>query len=175
LGLAALGTAIPTLLGYSVIQWGTGEHEGTAALAIAAGLIVGPSVGQFYHGYIGHGLAATSLRVLGTGIVFVSAISALGNALGSMDCVPEEHSPSCETESSGPGGGIAFGLSVYAIGVTYSLLQPLFRVRLSHRKGSEIGANNQNLGGYLPHHLSPIWFTDAVGRMKLGLAASWGF
>jgi hypothetical protein len=175
LGLAALYTGIPALLGFYAYDLGIRELESTAALAIAAGLLAGPSAGQVYHGSYGHALAATSLRIFGTGIAFVAMIKSLGSGLGRMDCIPDESTPSCGAEPYDPDGAITFGITTYVLGVTYSLVQPLIRLRISNNAGTSSTHKALPGSGLLPQTLSPMVKPETAGDMKIGLMAGWSF
>lgn len=171
-GLAALCTVVPTALGYYAINQGMGGS--LAGWAMAGGLLVGPSAGQIYHGYYGHTLASSSVRLIGTTIVFLSALSGLAEAFSFNECY-DDSSLECDTDSGDTEDGINFGFTVYALGVTYSLIQPLFRVRISNRVSEEERANRPNKFGLLPHTLTPVFIPEIAGRMKTGLIAGWGF
>ena len=109
LSLSVLGTAA----GLGIMVAGAETDSGGLALLGLATTLVGPSMGHFYAGEHGRGLAQTGVRAAGTGVTVGAAFWLL------LECFPF---PGTECEGgTGPAIAMASGLAVVAGSALYSI------------------------------------------------------
>jgi hypothetical protein len=111
------GTALPIIAGMYLIQTRAAAPGG---LLMASGILVGPSLGQFYAGSLGPGLGATLLRTTG-GILMIAG---LAEAFDDWDC---DEGRTCDGNNGATLG--LLGLGAFFGGTLYSFIDTHFAVK----------------------------------------------
>jgi hypothetical protein len=124
--LALAATAGPIAAGAALSPY----NEGISGLLIFSGMFIGPSVGQFYAGSIGHGWAGIGIRGAGAAIGAVGFVMALSDAFCGLD------NGECSDKHGATPAILFFGGGLtYVGGVLFSLIDsPL---RLAENEGPE--------------------------------------
>ncbi|MDQ3001185.1 MAG: hypothetical protein M3Y08_07985 [Fibrobacterota bacterium] len=146
------GTVLPVTAAImmSNLSNDNGALMGTLVLS---GLMIGPSLGQFYAGSIGQGFGGLGIRALGGLLTMTGLVLAIGEAFCTED---EGHE--CNDGSDGTGFFI-LGAVTYIGGVVYSLVDTRFSVdRYYARKEDSYG-------------LAPVLVPQGDGSIKTGATA----
>jgi hypothetical protein len=152
-GFTAFGFSMAaTILPLLPLTLSSGTGQELVALGFA-GLIAGPSAGQFYAGTPLGGLAGMSIRGLGTYL----ALSGISDNLGSRSC-RQDDGQDCE---QGSDGKILLGFAMYAGGVMYSLIDA----------GLTIGRYNAGREEAAGFGWTPTLVAGSGGALKTGATA----
>jgi hypothetical protein len=156
--LALAATVLP--LAGAVILSDYTESEGiigtSAGLAIA-GLLIGPSAGQFYAQSYKHAWLSSGVRLAGAFMGSVGFAAVLSDAYCGWDT---EEDVDCEDHSALGVTLLAGGVLTYAGGIVYSLVD-------THRRVEDWPARR----GGKRHGWSPIFALDKQGALRPGAAA----
>ncbi len=107
-----------TLMGLGGVGIAKAGYPSTGFLLAFSGFVIGPSIGQFRLGYIGHGLSATALRTGGAMVTTVALVMSLLDRC--VDCQPQQE--------HGFQTIFITGLGLYGAGLAYSVIQPIFQI-----------------------------------------------
>jgi hypothetical protein len=150
-------TLVPAAFASILLTHDGAEMSGVGLLA--AGLIVGPSAGQFVYGFSGHGYLAASVR-LGA---IAASLGVLGASLGSCDDAFFSTDDADCSNGFDPTFGLVATGALYLGGFLYSFIQPAFAIR------------HEPVRTLLPIEILPRLSYDAHGRSTMGLLAGWRF
>jgi hypothetical protein len=114
---------------------------------------VGPSIGQFKAGAIGHGIGASAMRGAGEAIAFISFVQSL-----CIMCDSEKARPS-------PWGGMLVGGALYLAGTAYSLIN----IHQTYDAKREAVSSVSTL------RMAPTLVLDRENRLRPGAALSMTF
>lgn len=128
-----------------------------AGTLVGSGVLLGPSLGQFYTGSLGQGFAGLGIRTLG-GLMSVAGFALiLGDAFCGFD--DPEREKHCDDEGGGGGTLLILGLATYAGGVVYSMVDTHASVeRHFIRREDRFG-------------LAPVLIPQGKGPLKTGAMA----
>ena len=152
-GWALGGTLIPFVSGLIIVQPNKGSGANTTAnILLGTGLILGPSLGQYYAGSYWRGSFGIVPRVAGSFIFsFGLLVDGLSDDKGAVGAV----------RSGAPGGDlILLGGSLMIAGTVYSLIDTHFAVKRANEK-----VKAQHFG------FSPELFPSSNGGLKPGVMA----
>lgn len=120
IALSVLGTAIPVLVGNRMS--GGGDLAGSL---MVGGMVLGPSLGQFYAGSLGRGMLGTGIRTVGAVMVLQGTVYILDN----LFCEEGEGNGCNESEVDAATPLLIFGTATYLGGAIYSLLDAAWAVK----------------------------------------------
>ena len=152
---AAAGTLLPIATGATLIALSDAEAVEYPALGLLAfGFTLGPSLGQFRQGSVGHGLLAAGLRSVGGTLFIVGLSSDIGKSINGCD------DPSYgDCDSSSERGMWVGGMLLYAGGLVYSLIQ------------GHIASLSSQAHAAAPVEVDPILGPGPDGALLAGLTA----
>lgn len=134
IGISLGATVLPTLAAVAVSSVSDpGENIRLIATLGMSGLLVGPSVGQFYADSPLLGLLGVGVRTVGATTVVLGIASALGNVVCGFRQVDDPGSDECDDSGDGE-AVIRAGLWIYGAGTLFSLAAIPWAVDRKHRR-----------------------------------------
>jgi hypothetical protein len=153
LAWSVFGTAVPLITATALSGKGNPALENTLLLS---GLLVGPSLGQFYAGSTPHGLLALGIRGAG-GFVGLYGIAMM---IGESFCDMDSDSDTDCSEKAGPPLAV-IGLFTYMAGAVYSL----------YDAGAGVERYNAHLNQRETFGFAPVLVPGREGSLKTGAVA----
>lgn len=152
------GTVLPITAAIMLSNLPNGNgNDALIGSLVLSGLMVGPSVGQFYAGSVGQGFAGLGIRAVGGLITIAGLATIIGDAFCGFDDSEGEESR-CDEQSDG-GPLLILGLATYVGGVVYSLVDTRFSVdRHFRRRQDSFG-------------VAPVLVPQGEGSIKAGATA----
>lgn len=131
IALSVLGSAVPVLVGLQMSESGN-----TANYLVMGGMLVGPSLGQFYAGSLGRGMLGTGIRTGGAFMALQGTVYLLRNSF--CDVGDEDECDESEADAAAP--LLILGTATYLGGAIYSLLDAgwavqRYNARLDKKRG----------------------------------------
>lgn len=131
IALSVLGSAVPVLTGLQMSKSGN-----TANFMVMGGMLVGPSLGQFYAGSLGRGMLGTGIR---TGGAFM-ALTGIVYLLNDFSCDVADGNVCDEDKDAAATPLLILGTATYLGGAIYSLLDAgwaveRYNARLDSKRG----------------------------------------
>ena len=152
-GWSLLGTAVPVIAG----EYLSGKVDRKVATGLTlSGMLVGPSLGQFYAGSVPHGLLGMGIRGAGGFMGTYGLILTYGN----LFCGIGDGSDNDCDDGTGP--TLAFiGLFTYLTGALYSL----------YDGGAAVGRYNEGIPAPQTFGFAPMAAPGSDGAMRTGAVA----
>jgi hypothetical protein len=150
------GTVLPLAAAIAMGNLPEGNEAIIGTLTLS-GILLGPSLGQFYTGSIGQGFAGLGIRTLGGVLSIAGLATIIGDAFCGFDD-SEGNESNCDENSSG-GPLLLLGLATYTGGVVYSMVDTRFSVdRYFARRQDSYG-------------VAPVLVPQGEGSLKAGALA----